>query len=339
MSADLEIAMKYDQTGISGSLVTQSNAAGEAMARRQMASIQASVLMAKQWPRTISRCIALACKEMEDLALAEMAVYAFPRGGQTVSGPSIRLLEVAARHFTNLNFGWSEVQRMDGSSLCEAFCWDLEANNPHPVMFIVNHTRDKRGGAPVPLVDERDIYEKIANYAIRRMRSCIERHIPNNVIVAMIAQAKKTIEKGDPSQPWDVRLANMQRGFMDLGVTEEMLSDYLGKPFNQTTKQEFADLYAVFVSIKDGQARVEDFFKFRTADRTNVAEQNAKAEPANKDAKRAQALKAVNDALDKKQKDGWDIPRIENEILKASFDSVQNMTTQQLTNLLGVLSK
>ena len=58
---------------------------------RAIQEVQASFVMAKQFPRDevfAERRIVEACKRM---SLAKQAEYAYPRGGTQITGPSIRL--------------------------------------------------------------------------------------------------------------------------------------------------------------------------------------------------------------------------------------------------------
>ena len=62
---------------------------------RAIQEVQAAVLMARRFPRDVDvsrNRILTACQRK---ALAESAMYEYPRGGIKVTGPSIRLAEVA----------------------------------------------------------------------------------------------------------------------------------------------------------------------------------------------------------------------------------------------------
>lgn len=320
-------------------LIGQTNLFGEALARRAMQEAQASVIVAKQYPRDIMQCYTKAMKEVERPSLARVAFYAFPRGGQTVSGPSIRLLEVVARHFGNLDYGWAELQRMEGQSLCEAWCRDLEANNGHPLRFVVMHTRDKKGRTPEKLTDERDIYEKVANYCVRRMRSCMETHIPRDIIDDLVEKAKRVIAAGDGKQPWEVRLRNMLLAFDGLGVTKEMIEKRLKHPYDQVNQDEFAELYGIFNSLKDKQASREDFFPdFISEDATTVKDVNAKGAAETADLKRKDLIERIDKLIETKRNAGMDEMAIQ-ERIKMSTDAIKGLKLPQLQAVFEILSK
>ena len=100
----------------------------EMMISRQAQEVQAAMVVAKRFPRdevTSHNRILNACKRK---SLAERAVYEYPRGGENVTGPSIRLAEVMAQNWGNLDFGITELEQKNGSSTVMAYCWDLETN-------------------------------------------------------------------------------------------------------------------------------------------------------------------------------------------------------------------
>ena len=75
-----------------------------------------------------------------------------------VTGPSIRLAEVLAQNWGNLDFGIVELEQRFGESSMLAYAWDLETNTRQTKVFTVKHKRRARG-ADVSLTDPRDIYE------------------------------------------------------------------------------------------------------------------------------------------------------------------------------------
>jgi hypothetical protein len=130
--------------------------AGHALASvdefRAIAEVQASMAIAKRFPRdeyaSLSR-IMTACKRK---SLAEKAVYSYPRGTKEdektgkkvkniVSGPSIRLAEVLANAWGNMDYGYREIGGGPGYTDVEAYAFDKESNSRSCRIFRVTHKR------------------------------------------------------------------------------------------------------------------------------------------------------------------------------------------------------
>ena len=58
--------------------------------------------------------------------LAQSAVYSYARGGTSVTGPSIRLAEMLAQNWGNIQYGIRELSSENGESTVEAFAWDVK---------------------------------------------------------------------------------------------------------------------------------------------------------------------------------------------------------------------
>ena len=132
----------------------------------------------------------------------------------------------------HINYGFREIHRSNEESEVEAFAWDLETNTRASRLFTVAHIRDRKEGA-VQLTDQRDKYEIVANLAQRRVRECIFQIIPDDVKEMALDDCRKTIERGD-GLPLEERIARMEARFKEVGVTREMLEQYLKHPLDKT---------------------------------------------------------------------------------------------------------
>ena len=128
--------------------------------------------------------------------LAEQAMYAYPKGGKLVTGASIRLAEVLAQNWGNVDCGVREISQDGGSSIAEAYAVDLETNVRISKTFHVPHTRDTKQGKK-RLTDSREIYELVANQGARRLRACILGIVPEDVVDAAVERCGKTLESSD----------------------------------------------------------------------------------------------------------------------------------------------
>ena len=102
------------------------SAATAIAATKQAQEVQARMVVAKKFPRDEAAAMNRILKSCQRTTLAESAMYSYPRGGQEVTGPSIRLAECLAQNWGNIEFGYTELERKQGESTIEAYAWDLE---------------------------------------------------------------------------------------------------------------------------------------------------------------------------------------------------------------------
>lgn len=224
---------------------------------RAVAEVQAAFVIAKKFPRDENQSymkIMNACKRP---FLAEHAMYTYPKGGTLVNGASIRLAEVLAQSWGNLDCGVRELSQSNGVSVAEAYCIDLETNMRSVKIFHVPHVRDTKKGRQ-KLTDARDIYELVANQGSRRLRACILAIIPIDVQDAAVAQVKKTLASGE--LPLADRIRMMVSKFDEIGVKVEHLEKRLGHKLDATIPEEIVTLQGIYKSIKDGFSGREEFF-------------------------------------------------------------------------------
>ena len=231
----------------------------EERSTRAMAEVQASMVVAKRFPRDQNDAFARIMQACQRRSLAEVAMYAYPRGGQTVTGPSIRLAEAMAQAWGNIDFGIVELEQRKGESTMMAYAWDLETNTRQTKVFSVPHVRYKRSG-PVPLEDPRDVYELTANQGARRMRACILGVIPGDVVEAAVARCEKTLASGS-QEPLQDRAKKMVAAFVDLGVTRAQIEQRIGHRLETITEPELIGLRKIYTSIKDHMSAPAEFFR------------------------------------------------------------------------------
>jgi hypothetical protein len=225
---------------------------------RAVQEAQAAFVVAKRFPRHELQAedkIVEACKRV---SLAEMAEYAYPRGGVQVTGPSIRLAEVMARLWGNMRYGFRELSQTGGVSEVQAYAADLETNALQERVFHVKHTR-KAGGQLKQLSDPRDIYELIANQAARRVRACILALIPGDVQEKAIHTCRETL-KGASDEPLKERVRKMLKAFEEHDVTEGMIEQRFGKKIGAIKEVDLLKLRQIFTSINDGMSAPGDWF-------------------------------------------------------------------------------
>lgn len=226
---------------------------------RAIAEAQGKLVIAKRFPRDEVQAYAKAIQACQRPKMASTAFYSYPRGGQTVSGASIRFAEELARCWGNIDYGIKELSRDGGKSEMSAYAWDMETNTISIQNFTNPHQRES-GGRMVKLTSDRDIYEINANMAARRLRARILAVLPNWFVDDCIAECKKTLA-GNNESPLIDRVRKLVVSFEKYAVTKEMIEKRLGHTIETTTQDEYIELVGIGNSLKDKQSTVADWFE------------------------------------------------------------------------------
>jgi len=241
----------------------------EVAASKAAQEVQAAMVLAKRFPRDEVQAYSRIMQACKRPTLAEVAVYEYPRGGQKVTGPSIRLAEALAQNWGNIQAGIVEVEQRPGESTMMAYSWDLETNTRVERTFQVKHERGTRNGN-VKLTDPRDIYEMTANQGARRLRACILSVIPGDVVEAAVKECDRTMETSGGDEPLIDRARKMVAAFQTYGVTQTMIEKRLGHKLDAISQSEIVGLKKVFASIRDGMAGREAYFDMAPIPGTDV---------------------------------------------------------------------
>ena len=227
-------------------------------ASRAIAEAQGKLVIAKRFPRDEVQSYAKAMEACQRPTMAAKAFYSFPRGGQTVEGPTIRFAEELARCWGNIDYGIKELSQDDGKSEMQAYAWDLETNAQSVQNFTNPHKREQ-GRKMVTLTSQRDIYENNANMATRRLRSRILAILPAWFVEDAIAECKKTLAGQNDTPPID-RVKKMVVQFAKLGVTQEMIEKRLKRKVDTMTSDDFVEYVGIYNAVKGGESKIADWF-------------------------------------------------------------------------------
>lgn len=247
-----------DIIDVESTQVSNLSAIAEIERSRAIQEVQGAMIIAKRFPRDTTAAFSRIIEACKRPSLAKAALYSYPRGGETVTGASIRLAEVMAQNYGNLEFGIREIERQQGRSIAESYCWDLETNVKQSKIFEVPHEIYTKRGTK-KLTDPRDLYELVANMGARRLRACILGIIPADIREDAETRCKKTLADGG-GEPIADRIKRMVLAFKDFGVTIEMLEKRLGHKIDLTIGEEIVDLQGIYNALKDKQAKRADFF-------------------------------------------------------------------------------
>lgn len=227
-------------------------------ASRAIAEAQGKLIIAKRFPRDEIAAYAKAIEACQRPTMAEKAFYSYPRGGQTVEGPTIRFAEELARCWGNIDYGIKELSQDDGKSELQAYAWDLETNAQSVQNFTNPHQREV-GRKMVSLTSQRDIYENNANMATRRLRSRILAILPAWFVEDSIAECKKTLA-GKNDAPLVDRIKKMVVSFAKLGVTQEQIERRLKRRVESMTADDLVEYIGIYNAIKGGESRASEWF-------------------------------------------------------------------------------
>lgn len=240
------------------------------MDRTERANIDIQVSTAKQYPRSISRCVnnAIAIATM-DMETARSCGYALPRGGKPITGPSVHLAKIIAQQYGNLRAESRVVDITDKQIVSRCTAWDLENNNA--VSIEVRRSIVGKNGNR--FTDDMITVTGNAANSIA-YRNAIFALVPKS-ITDKAYQAAQHLITGDLSDEEQLikRRDSAIKHFNDTyAITEEEVIKLCGKhTINQIRANELALLFGIAQSLKDGDTTVEDVMQpFRKTTRKAV---------------------------------------------------------------------
>jgi hypothetical protein len=237
---------------------------------------------AKKFPRNIKRAMENAIATVTiDTETAQTCNYSLPRGGKTISGPSVHLAKILAQTWGNMRVE-AKVVAVDNTTLTsQAIAFDLE-NNLAIKVEVKRSIMTKKGRMNE---DMQTVTGNAAN-AIA-LRNAILSVIPKAVVDKVYNSAKKAIT-GDLSD--EEKLIKKRKAVFDgfknsYNVTEQELLTLIGKPSIDTIDaDDIVTLIGVAQAIKDGDTTVDDTFRKKptgpkvNAESERISEFIAKAE-------------------------------------------------------------
>lgn len=246
---------------------------------RAVAEVQAQVIVAQQFPRSMQAAVRAMEEACAQPALAGRALFRFPRGKNDdgtpniLSGPSVHIARELARCFGNLQYGLTEMVRDDahGQSELMAWAWDMEANTRSSTTFIVPHKRDTKWGAK-DLTDLRDIYENNANNGGRRMREMIFAVLPGWYVTRALELCAQTNEKGG-GKPLAQRITDAVKAFEQYRISPARIAaKWAYRSVDELTATDVAQLAVIYSSIQQGTVTVDDEFPAEVSARPSAAD-------------------------------------------------------------------
>lgn len=262
----------------------QQSMASQYQESKELSEIKGKMYLARQFPRDPEFSLQCALRECDRKELAEVAQYEFPKGDSVVKGPSIRLVEVLARHWGNITSGVDEIESKDGETTIKSYAWDLETNVSDSKTFTVKHERSTKRGT-YKLTDERDIYEMVANKGARRKRACLLSVLPGWYVDAAVAACEETLKRSlTDGKTMEEVISNVVSAFAEFDITQEQIEQKLGKAVENLSKNDVVKLRHLYSAIKDGFVKSCDAF--------GLAQDTDKVVPSESEADALDALNA-----------------------------------------------
>lgn len=241
---------------------------------KELSEIKGKMFLARQFPRDPDYSLQAVLRECKRKELAEAATYEFPRGDSVVKGPSIRLVEVLARHWGNIDCGITEVDTRDGMTTIKCFAWDLQTNVADEKTFTVKHERSTKKGS-YKLTDERDIYEAVANKGARRKRACLLAVMPGWYVDEALRACEETLTASiSDGKSMEEVIGTVVSAFSEFGINPEQISEKLGKDVDKLSKNDVVKLRHLYSAIKDGFVKPADAFGIPAANAPELPSYN-----------------------------------------------------------------
>lgn len=240
-----------------GEIITGGAVAAPLAAMLQRAEIDQMVTTARAYPRTPSlvqrRIMEMATLDAES---AEECIYALPRGGKPIRGPSIRFAEILKQAFGNCQAA-ARVVHVDRAEMfveAEGVFVDYETN-ARSTARVRRRISDKKGKV---LSDDMIIVTGNAACSIA-MRNAILTGIPKPLWRRAYEAVEGTIA-GDV-MTLSQRRDNAMKAAAMYGVTPEQVYAALGViGSDDLTTDHFLTLKGLIQSIKNGESTVEEAF-------------------------------------------------------------------------------
>ncbi|SRR5579871_588848 len=244
------------------------------------AELDQAITTARQYPRSLKRFLS-ECLDMATLneRIAQECIYALPRDGRIIEGPSARLAEIVASAWGNCRAGARVVEESREFVTAQGVFMDLERNVS--ITFEVRRRITGRDGRRF----KADMIGVTGNAACSiALRNAVFKGIPK-AFWSDIYDAARKVVAGD-SKTIANRRAEALSYLQKLGATEPMVLAKLGVAgVEDIGLDELVLLRGLATAIKEGDTTVEEAF---------APEPPAGSQPASQTARAKDALRAAD---------------------------------------------
>lgn len=221
--------------------------------------IESQLDAAHKYPRKISTFMAEAnAMVSRSVDVASMCFYTLPprRGGdgKSISGPSVRLAEIAASAYGNIHYGARPIDVSETEVTSQGVAWDLQKNVRVTVekKRRITNSQGRRYGEDM-IVTTQNAASSIA------LRDAVFRVIPRAYIKELETTARK-YAVGNVATLAD-RRAKAFAHFAQMGAIQERVLASVGRAeIEAVTLEDMEKLIGYATAIKDGQSTVDECF-------------------------------------------------------------------------------
>jgi hypothetical protein len=222
--------------------------------------VDVQISTARRYPRSIKtfRDTALSMATLDEQTAAS-CIYAVPRDGKTIEGPSARLAEICASAWGHMRIEAKTVDEDDRFVTSRGTAWDLQAN-----VAIAFEVRRRITGRQNKKYSD-DMITTTANAASSiALRNAVFKVIPA-AFWRQVYDAARKAAIGDV-KTLATKRAEMAEYFGKMGVRPEQLIAAVGAAsLEDITGDQLVTLRGIANSLKEGETTVEEAFPASTA--------------------------------------------------------------------------
>lgn len=225
------------------------------LAMLNKSEIDMQIATAHRFPRSVTRFIEEATSLVSlTEEVAEECIYALPRDGKTIEGPSARLAEIVAYSWGNCRAAARVVDDQGEFVTAQGVFWDLQKNTAIGYE-VKRRIVDSKGRRYKP-----DMVGVTANAACSiALRNAIFKGVPKALWASVYETARKTI-MGDFQTLANRRAAALE-AFKKYGVKPEQVFEKLGvRGEEDIALDHIVLLRGMVTALKDGDTTPEDLF-------------------------------------------------------------------------------
>lgn len=236
-----------------GALITQVESGAVGMIVKS--EVEAQLDAAHRYPRSVTRFR----QEAFELAtltqdVAESCMYALPRDGKMITGPSVRFAEICASAFGNLHAAARVLGSDETTITAQGVAWDLQKN------WRVSLEAQRRITGKNGRRYSDDMIVMTGNAAASiALRNAIFRVIPRSYVNEIFERVKK-VAIGD-AKTLTARRAEVLAGLHKMGASLDRILLRIGKAgAPDIGLEELETLIGLGTAIKTGEASVDEAF-------------------------------------------------------------------------------